>query len=329
MQERHNNRRRYFEELADTCANFFIPYIKLWHEVAPGMSILEVGCGEGGNLLPFSKIGCDVTGIDIASGRIDEAKRFFKEKHARGKFIAEDFLELKVFECRYDIILCHDVLEHINDKEKFLSRIGCFLKEDGIVFMSFPAWQMPFGGHQQICRNRILSHLPFVHLLPKVLYRGIIRLAGESDACLNELLYIRRTRITIEAFERLVSQTDLTVLDRTLYLINPHYKVKFGLKPSRLTTSLSSVPYLRDFFCSSCFYILKKGDKKEGWKRWAQLLPSDSQSKWTCEHEWMLCPDGVRIAAGGNKPVECRLYEQAGMRGEPVLHAQADACLPL
>lgn len=126
--------------------------------------------------------------------------------------------------------------------------------------MSFPAWQMPFGGHQQICRNRILSQIPFVHLLPRVLYKGVIRLAGESDVCLNELLAIRRTRITIEAFERLVSQTDLTIQDRTLYFINPHYKVKFGLTPRRLTTPFSSIPYLRDFLSSSCFYILRCSD---------------------------------------------------------------------
>ena len=91
------------------------------------MRILEVGCGEGGNLLPFSKIGCDVTGIDIASGRIEEAKRFFAEKQAKGRFIAEDFLKLKGFEHQYDIIICHDVLEHIDDKEVLLSHIGSFL----------------------------------------------------------------------------------------------------------------------------------------------------------------------------------------------------------
>lgn len=256
MQERHNNRRRYFEELAETCEKYFIPYIKRWHEVAPGMRILEVGCGEGGNLLPFSKMGCDVTGVDIASCRIEEAKRFFAERQARGKFIAEDFLKIERLESQYDIVICHDVFEHINGKDRFLSHISSFLKKDGIIFMSFPAWQMPFGGHQQICRNKILSHIPFVHLLPKVLYRGIIRLAGESDDCLNELFSIRQSQITIEAFERLVSHTGLKIQDRTLYFINPHYNVKFGLTPRRLSSLISSIPYLRNFFSSSCFYIL-------------------------------------------------------------------------
>ena len=257
MQERHNNRRLYFRELAATSANYYIPYITRWHEVRAGMKVLEIGCGEGGNLLPFARLGCDVTGVDIASCRIEEARRFFWEEQAGGRFIAADILKLEEPVGRYDIIICHDVLEHIGDKDRLLSRIADCLVPGGIVFMSFPAWQMPFGGHQQICRSRILSHLPFVHLLPGALYKGVIRLSGESRACLQELLAIRSNRITIEAFERLVGQTNLTILDRTLYLVNPHYKVKFGLTPRLLKRPLSSVPYLRDFLSSSCFYILK------------------------------------------------------------------------
>ncbi len=88
------------------------------------MNILEVGCGEGGNLLPFAKAGCNVTGVDIAPGRIEEARRFFREKQAKGRFIAEDFLKIKGLKHQYDIVICHDVLEHVYDKDVLLSHIG-------------------------------------------------------------------------------------------------------------------------------------------------------------------------------------------------------------
>ncbi|MBQ7180297.1 MAG: methyltransferase domain-containing protein [Bacteroidaceae bacterium] len=257
MQKRHNNRKLYFEELAETCTNYFIPYINRWHEVKAGMKVMEAGCGEGGNLLPFARLGCDVTGVDIASCRIEEARRFFMEEHAEGRFIAEDMLSLREPDQKYDLIICHDVLEHIDNKGLLLRQIASRLSEGGIIFMSFPAWMMPFGGHQQICSSRMLSHLPFIHLLPKTLYQGLIRLAGESEACLNELLSIRRTGTTVEAFERLARREGLAVQDRTLYLINPHYRVKFGLKPRKLKRPVSAIPYLRDFLCSSCFYILR------------------------------------------------------------------------
>ncbi|MBR0045553.1 MAG: methyltransferase domain-containing protein [Bacteroidaceae bacterium] len=261
MQERHHNRRLYFDELAETCSNYFIPYIKRWHEVKAGMKVLEIGCGEGGNLLPFSKLGCEVTGVDVASCRIEEARRFFFGESVKGTFIAEDIFNLKDLEHKYDIIICHDVLEHLDNKALFLLRIADYLREDGIIFMSFPAWQMPFGGHQQICRNKVLSHLPYVHLLPKVLYEALVRWFGESDTCLRELMSIRRTRITVEVFEKLVNQTDLMIEDRTLYFINPHYKVKFGLTPCKLSRPFSSMPYWRNYLSSSCFYILRRGEK--------------------------------------------------------------------
>ena len=256
MQERHRNRILYFEELSITCEKYFIPYIQQWHKVEAGMSVMEIGCGEGGNLLPFSKMGCHTTGVDIATCRIEEAKCYFEQHKARGEFIAEDIFKLKDLEAKYDVIICHDVIEHIGDKEAFLSKIGEFLKADGVVFMSFPAWQMPFGGHQQICKSRMLSHLPFVHLLPARSYGALIRLFGESAERANELLSIKQTGLTIELFEQLADGASLSVQNRLLWLINPHYEVKFGLRPRKLSCMFSRILYLRNYLSSSCFYIL-------------------------------------------------------------------------
>ena len=257
MQDRHTNRSRYFSELAETSRSYFMPYISRWHEVRAETSVLEIGCGEGGNLLPLAKAGANVTGIDIASCRIEQARRFFAEEQTEGNFICCDIFKHRSRN-KFDIIICHDVLEHLQDKEGLLSLVCSYLKDGGIAFMSFPAWQMPFGGHQQICRNRFLARLPFVHLLPPALYKGIIKWAGESDDCLRELLSIRETRTTVESFERLVGSSGLTIADRSLFLINPHYKVKFGLPPCRLPRWLSALPYLRNFLSSSCWYLLQK-----------------------------------------------------------------------
>lgn len=256
MQERHINRTIYFRELSITSKNYFIPYIQRWHKIETEMSILEIGCGEGGNLLPFSEIGCFTTGVDIAVNRIEEAKYFFNKFQAKGNFIAEDIFSLRNPGSKYDIIICHDVIEHIEDKESLLLIIKDYLKNDGVVFMSFPAWQMPFGGHQQICKNHVLAHLPFVHLLPVILYKTMIKLFGENEDCIKELLSIKHTHTTIELFERIVNKTNLTIQNRQLWLINPHYEVKFGLHPCKLPHLFSSIPYLRNFLSSSCFYIL-------------------------------------------------------------------------
>ena len=95
MQKRHTNRERYFEEQAQTTRNYYIPYIKEYTGNLPN-KVLEVGCGEGGNLLPFAELGCDVIGIDIAASRIEQAQNFFITKRQKGTFIASDIFLLKV-----------------------------------------------------------------------------------------------------------------------------------------------------------------------------------------------------------------------------------------
>lgn len=150
MQERQTNRTRYFNELATTCEKYFLPYISLFKQPQPGMQVLEIGCGDGGNLLPFSKRGCETLGVDMAPSRIQVAKERFEELHAKGEFIASDIFKITELEHKFDLIICHDVLEHIGNKHLFLENIRKYLAPEGIVFMSFPAWQMPFGGHQQI-----------------------------------------------------------------------------------------------------------------------------------------------------------------------------------
>ena len=257
MQERNKDRKRYFYELAESSKNFFIPYIEKFHKISPDSKILEVGCGDGGNLLPFSKRGCHTLGVDMAESRIMCAKNMFKTNNVKGDFIASNIFHLANTEHQYDVILCHDVIEHIPDKEKLLATLHDFLAKDGVIFLAFPAWMMPFGGHQQICSNRLLSHAPFIHLLPRFLYKAILKTGHEDDGCVKELMSIRNTRLTIEHFEQIIAQTNcLKIADRTLWLINPHYKTKFGLTPRLLPKLIVKLPYIRDFFTTSCFYIL-------------------------------------------------------------------------
>ena len=41
------------------------------------MNILEIGCGDGGNLLPFNELGCNTTGVDLSAGRIKRCHPVF------------------------------------------------------------------------------------------------------------------------------------------------------------------------------------------------------------------------------------------------------------
>lgn len=257
MQERHKNRKLYFHELAQTSQKFFIPYIKQFKRLEQDSRILEIGCGDGGNLLPFAQMGYYTLGVDISERRIADARKFFMDCKAKGDFLASDIFLLEELYGTFDVIICHDVIEHIGEKKRFLSLLPQFLAKNGIVFMSFPAWQMPFGGHQQICRSKIISHLPFVHLFPKTFFRLLLKASGEDDACIEELMSIKGTKTSIELFEQLLKTIGKFIItDRTLWLINPHYETKFGLRPLQLPKCLAIIPYVRNFFTTSCFYVL-------------------------------------------------------------------------
>ncbi len=256
MPVRSISRQQYFDELSRTSEKFFVPFINQYISLKPGLRVLEVGCGVGGNLAPLATRGCEVTGIDLDSDNIVAAEECFAAKGLVGQFISLDFFKMEKPEEPFDLVVCHDVIEHIPDKNAFMQKIKSLIGPDSIVFMSFPAWHMPFGGHHQNCRNRFVSHCPYIHLLPRWLYRKILQWAGEREGTVKELLEIKSTGTTVESFERICSNVGFRIVERCLYFINPHYETKFGLKPRKLWPVIAHIPYLRNFFTTSCFYML-------------------------------------------------------------------------
>ena len=261
MQQRHLDRWQYFTELANTSRKYYIDYLKSFLPITSDTKVLEIGCGEGGNLLPFAELGCYVKGIDLNAGQIENAKNFFAKEGQNGDFCAENFLnyppeanESKLF----DVVMVHDCIEHIepDGKKEFFLKIAPLLRQNGVVFFAFPAWQMPFGGHQQICQSKI-SKIPFIHLLPAPLYKGLLKSCKEKQSAIDELLSIKRSKMPVEKFERLAKETGYETIDKQLWFINPHYEQKFNLKPRKLNNLIAKLPWIRNFFTTSAFYLLK------------------------------------------------------------------------
>src|SRR5665648_927112 len=122
MHERHTDRERYFREQALTTEKHVIPFIETVKKVDEKLSVLEIGCGEGGNLLPFLEAGCRrITGIDLSAGKIENAHKLYASIGSGEKieFIAADIYD-SASVGRFDIVIMRDVLEHIHNQEKFL-----------------------------------------------------------------------------------------------------------------------------------------------------------------------------------------------------------------
>ena len=157
---------------------------------------------------------------------------------------------------KFDLVIMRDVIEHIHDQEKFFDFAKRFLAKNGRFFLAFPPWQNPFGGHQQVCRSKVLSRFPYLHLLPGTLYPMILRAFHEPDSVVTGLLEIRETRISIERFRKIVRDKKYFIDREIFYFINPNYEIKFGLRPRKQASLINSVPWIRNFLITSCYYLL-------------------------------------------------------------------------
>ncbi|HRO07351.1 MAG TPA: class I SAM-dependent methyltransferase [Saprospiraceae bacterium] len=261
MQDRHSNRDQYFKEQEYTTEKYVIPFINDILRINNNISVLEIGCGEGGNLVPFMHAGCNpVVGIDMSVPKIEAAKVYFskfEESNVHVRFLCADIYELTPEKLgTFDVIFLRDVIEHIHDQDKFMGFMHTFMKPESIAFFGFPNWYMPFGGHQQICKSKILSKTPYFHILPNFIYKRILKLFGESEATIESLLEIKSTGITIERFEKILRKNNYTIVKKAFFFINPNYEVKFGLRPRLSSGLISSVPWIRNFFITANYYIV-------------------------------------------------------------------------
>lgn len=253
----HADRRRYFEIQNLNTEKYVIPFIEKKITIDPGLRVLEIGCGEAGVLLPFLKRGCIAVGVEFDPLRLDLANELLKEYADinKIKFLGKDIYKVNADELggKFDLIILKDVIEHIHDQKKLILEMKQFLLPDGNIFFGFPPWQMPFGGHQQMCHNKWLAKLPFYHLLPRAVYKWLLKKYNEpADA----LLEIRDTGISIERFERIAKESGYKIVENVHYLINPIYEYKFGWKAKKQIGLIKHIPILRNYLTTCVYYLI-------------------------------------------------------------------------
>ncbi len=259
MFEFHKDRRRYFEMQILNTNKYVLPFIEERFELKPGMRVLEIGCGEGGVLKAFIDRNVIGVGVELDEPRLVNARVWLNEEIAAGKisFISKNIYDTNATDLggKFNVIILKDVIEHIYNQPKLMAYMQTFLAENGIVFFGFPPWQMPLGGHQQICKSKWLSKIPYYHLLPMRLYKWILKKNGENW---KEMVEIKETGISIERFEKIVKQTGYHILNKTHYLLNPIYEYKFGWKPRKQFKLIKAIPWIRNFFTSCVYYSIQK-----------------------------------------------------------------------
>ena len=259
MFEFHGDRKRYYEIQKLNTERYVIPFIEQKMVIKPGFRVLEIGCGEAGVLAPFLERGCIAVGVELEVARLDMANQMLKDYIVAGKakFVGKDIYKVdaeKELGGKFDLIILKDVIEHIHDQKKLIAEMKSFLTPGGSIFFGFPPWQMPFGGHQQLCKNKWLSRLPYYHLLPRPIYKWLLKKYNEP---VDALLEIRDTGISIERFEKIVKETGYKISAFTHYLLNPIYEYKFGWKAKKQLSFVTHLPYVRDYLTTCVYYLIK------------------------------------------------------------------------
>lgn len=106
--------------------------------------ILEVGCFEGDLIFHLKTLldeehNLDFTGIDLSPQGIDFANRrkeFFKAKNCQFKVMDANNLQFE--ERQFDIVICSEVIEHIEDPIETLREIYRVLRESGLAIVTTP-----------------------------------------------------------------------------------------------------------------------------------------------------------------------------------------------
>jgi 2-polyprenyl-3-methyl-5-hydroxy-6-metoxy-1,4-benzoquinol methylase len=120
-------------------------------------SILDLGCGDGrlSNLIDASK---NYVGIDYSSVRIKRAKKTYPQRRFYHddlhKFVDSNNLEF------YDLIVCVEVLEHLEDPRLLLNNLMQRKNKDAAIVATIPI-NLPYVAHLQTWKTdkEVINHL--------------------------------------------------------------------------------------------------------------------------------------------------------------------------
>lgn len=250
------------EQIART---ILIPQLTTREPLA-GKRVLDVGCGGGGTVFPLVEADAHYTGTDVSEGALRHARDAAKREGVAAGFHHWDVClpppdSLRQEGRGFDIIVFRDTIEHIPDPLAGLRHLNSLLADDGIIYVSFPPFYSPFGGHQHL-----ILPIPWLHLLPEGLFFGLLarfrktkvremRWAAEP---LDDLRAVCDSRMSIGRFEGLVAESGLVVESRRFYLSRPVFRLRYGL-PTLGAGVLGRVPGLREVLVTGAIYLLRRG----------------------------------------------------------------------
>ena len=249
--------RAYWRYEYDVAAKYMIPLLEQWGVSLRDAAVIDVGCGEGGGLCAMYDAGavrCD--GFDIEPGRVEAALQL-KGDRPITLMTGNLYDEHPPFSGEhYDLVVLHDVFEHLDFKEAVMNKLAAYAKPSGYVMITFPPYFSAYGAHQQLL-NTQWAKIPYIHLVPFALPTILPRLKNEHPHIVQEILKLGRLKMGMKRFETIVRQCGLRIGGKQAYFISPNH-IRFGLKPLP-ASKIAEIPILGEVMCTGVVYVLAKG----------------------------------------------------------------------
>ncbi|MCX5884683.1 MAG: class I SAM-dependent methyltransferase [Proteobacteria bacterium] len=112
--------------------------IKEYKTIRPAETILDLGCGNGANVLFFNRLGYRAYGVDISRVAVDLGNKLLAENGFKETLICIDMEHLSFENNYYDIVVSHAALDHILYSQylKVIKNIKTMLKNGGFLFIT-------------------------------------------------------------------------------------------------------------------------------------------------------------------------------------------------
>lgn len=131
------------EEKNFTYINFFRFVLPIVRKKNP-KNVLDVGSGAGTIGLYLSSLGYNVVGLDISKLAVDQANISAKYLGLQSisKYFNTDIANFSIKE-KFDVIICFEVLEHLENDEFVLKKLKEMLTSKGQLIFSVPLSSAP------------------------------------------------------------------------------------------------------------------------------------------------------------------------------------------
>jgi SAM-dependent methyltransferase len=110
--------------------------------------ILDAGCGSGRNMVELARHG-PVTGVELS-----DTSAYLARAREAGEVISGSVLEMPFASDSFELSVCLDVIEHLDDDLAALRELRRVVAPGGSLLVTVPAYQWLWSGHDEVNHHR-------------------------------------------------------------------------------------------------------------------------------------------------------------------------------